>query len=251
MDPQSLSPKLLTFDTPLAAAEACGDRTLELLDNARRQHGIATLAVSGGNTPKLMFQHMRQRSFNWTSVHIFQVDERCVPPDHELSNFRMIKASLLDGIEIDATQIHRIQGELQPEQAARLYVEEIRRTLKCASGQLPIFDVIQRGMGPDGHTASLFPGEPLISNRTEIAAAVDVNKPYIDKTMRHRVTLLAGVLERGRHTLNLVTGPDKAEALQKVLHGQRDLFAFPAQIASPDTVWYLDKAARGAGLGER
>lgn len=238
-----MDPQILTFDTPLVAAEACGDRTLELLNKAREERGIATIAVSGGSTPRLMFQSMAKRPFDWKNVHIFQVDERCVPPDDQLSNFRMTKEALLDAIRIDPRQVHRIAGELPCEEAARLYVEDIRRTFQLGSGELPVFDAIQRGMGPDGHTASLFPGEPLIADRTGIAAAVDVDKPYINKAMRYRVTLLRGVLEAARCTLCLVTGPDKAEALHKVLRGPHDLSQIPSQIASPDTVWYVDKAA--------
>jgi 6-phosphogluconolactonase len=238
-----MDPTILIFDTPLAAAEACGDRTLEILDKAGRERPIATLAVSGGSTPRLMFQSMAKRTFDWSKVHIFQVDERCVPPDNQVSNFRMTKESLLDAVPIAESRIHRISGELAREEGARLYIEDIRRTFKLSAGELPVFDVIQRGMGPDGHTASLFPGEPLIGDRTGIAAAVDVDKPYIDKVMRYRVTLLPGVLERARHTLCLATGPDKAESLKKVLKGPSDPFAFPSQIASPDTVWYIDKAA--------
>ncbi len=242
MDSQSLS-AVLTFDMPLAAAKACGDRSLEILNQARRDRGMATVAVSGGNTPKLMFEHMAKQTFDWSNVHIFQVDERCVPPDHELSNYRMTKQSLLDSIKIEPSQVHRIQGELPPEEAARLYVEDIRRTLRLGAGDLPVFDVIQRGMGSDGHTASLFPGADVIADLTGIAAAVDVDKTYIDKAMRYRVTLLRGVLERTRHTLCLATGPDKADALRNVLRGPRDPFQLPSQIASPDTVWYVDKAA--------
>ena len=238
-----MDPTTLIFDTPLAAAVACGDRTLELLDQARRERGMATLAVSGGSTPRLMFQSMAKRSFAWSNVHIFQVDERCVPPGNAASNFRMTKESLLDAVSIPQSNFHRIAGELAPDEAARLYVDDIRLTFHLGPGELPAFDVIQRGMGPDGHTASLFPGEPLIGEHIGIAAAVDVDKPYIDKVMRHRITLLPGVLERARHTLCLATGPDKAEALHKVLRGAFDPFSFPAQIASPDTVWYLDKAS--------
>ena len=241
-----MDPSILTFDTPLAAAEACGDCTLEILDQARKERGVATVAVSGGSTPRLMFQSMAKRSFDWKNIHIFQVDERCVPPDHQLSNFRMTKAALLDAIRIDPGQIHRIAGELPREEAARLYVDDIRRAFRLQSGELPVFDVIQRGMGPDGHTASLFPGEPLIADRTSIAAPVDVDKPYIDKAMRYRVTLLRGVLEAARHTLCLVTGPDKADALHKIFRGPHDLSQIPSQIASTDTVWYIDKAAAGA-----
>lgn len=229
---------ILIFDHPQRAAEACGDRILEILDQARRDRGSATLAVSGGSTPRLMFEAMAKRPFDWQDIQIFQVDERCVPPDHESSNFRMTQESLLSAVAIDESRFHRIRGELAPEEAARLYVEDIRRSFNLAPDELPVFDAIQRGMGPDAHTASLFPGEPLIGDRSGIAAAV-----YVEKLRQHRVTLLPGVLERARHTLCLATGVEKAEALRKVLRGPLDPFSIPSQIASPDTVWYVDRSA--------
>jgi len=229
---------ILIFDTPEEAAAACGDRTLEILERARRERARATLAVSGGSTPRLMFEAMSSRSFDWQGIEIFQVDERCVPPDHDLSNFRMIRESLLIAAGIDERHFHRVRGELAPEEAARIYVDDIRQSFGLNHGELPVFDVIQRGMGPDGHTASLFPGEPLTGDRTGIAAAV-----YVAKMMQHRVTLLPGVLERARNTLCLATGKEKAEALLKVLDGPRDPWNLPSQFASTDTVWYIDKAA--------
>ncbi len=245
MDPSSLT----IFDSPQEAADACGDRILEILAEARRARGTATLAVSGGSTPRLMFQTMAKRSFDWRNVRIFQVDERCVPPDHELSNFRMIRESLLDhepsAVQIEENQFHRMQGESAPAEAARLYVDDIRRSFNLNPGELPIFDVIQRGMGPDAHTASLFPGEPLIGDRTGIAAAV-----YVEKLKQHRITLLPGVLERARHTLCLTTGEEKAEALRRVLRGPCDPLNVPSQMASPDTVWYIDKSGGRAALND-
>ena len=229
---------ILTFDTPQGAAEACGDRILEILDQARRERGGATLAVSGGSTPRLMFEAMAKRSFDWRDIGIFQVDERCVPPDHSLSNFRMIRESLLSAISIDENQFHRMKGELDPREAARLYANEISGSLRLAPGELPVFDAIQRGMGPDAHTASLFPGEPLINNQTGITASV-----WVEKLGQHRITLLRGVLESARHTLCLAAGADKAEALQRVLRDPFDPLKFPSQIKSPDTVWYVDKSA--------
>jgi 6-phosphogluconolactonase len=237
-----MDPSILIFEGPPAAAEACGDRILEILDQARRDRGSATMAVSGGSTPRLMFQSMAKRPFDWRDIQIFQVDERCVPPDNELSNFRMIRESLLNSVRIDDSQFHRMKGELPPEEAARLYVDDIRESFHLAPGELPVFDAIQRGMGPDAHTASRFPGEPLIGDRTGIAAAV-----YVEKMMQHRITLLPGVLERARHTLCLATGEEKAEALRKVLKGSFDPLSIPSQIASPNTVWYIDRSA-GAKL---
>jgi 6-phosphogluconolactonase len=110
--------------------------------------------------------------------------------------------------------------------------------MNLAPGELPVFDVIQRGMGPDAHTASLFPGEPLIADRTGIAAAV-----WVGKMKQHRVTLLPGVLSQAQHTLCLATGAEKADALLAVLRGPFDPLHAPSQIASPDTAWYIDKSA--------
>jgi 6-phosphogluconolactonase len=237
-----MDPSILIFDTAQQAAEACGDETLAILDQACRDRGTATLAVSGGSTPRLMFQAMATRSFDWSNVLLFQVDERCVPPDSGLNNFRMIRESLLEAVRMDESRICRIKGELPPEEGARAYVDDIRRMFRLSPGELPVFDVIQRGMGPDGHTASLFPGDPLIGDRAGIAAPVFVEK---EKTAPHRITLLPGVLERARHTLCLATGAGKAEALYKVLRGPLDPSRVPAQIASPETVWYTDRDAAG------
>ena len=233
-----MDPQILTFDNAQAAAEACGDRTLELLAEARRQRGVATLAVSGGNTPKLMFQSMAKRGFDWSGIQLFQVDERCVPRDDAQSNFRMIRESLLLPAGIAEAQFCRIRTELPPEDSARAYAADIRRIMNLQPGELPALDVIQRGMGPDAHTASLFPGEPLIEDGTGIAAAV-----WVEKFHQHRVTLLPGVLERARSTLCLATGPEKAEPLRMVLRGPHDPMTTPSQIASPETAGYIDERA--------
>jgi 6-phosphogluconolactonase len=230
--------KINRFANAQEAADACATAILKMLDEARRARGSATLAVSGGSTPRLMFQTMSKSGFDWSHIDFFQVDERCVPPDHELSNFRMTREALLDHIHLAHGQIHRIEGELIPDEAAVRYTDNIRDALKLQPHELPVFDVIQRGMGPDTHTASLFPGEPLIKNVTGIAAAV-----WVEKMKQHRVTLLRGVLERGRYTAMLVSGSDKAEGLKEVLTGPRDLMKHPCQIAADGAEWFVDQAA--------
>lgn len=234
--------EIFRFPTALDAAIACGDRILQLLDAARRDRGTALLAVSGGSTPRLMFESMAKRGFDWTRIELFWVDERIVPPMDSQSNYRMTRESLLDAGHIPSTHIHRVKTELIPDEAAIAYADEISRTLRLESGELPVFDVLQRGMGPDTHTASLFPGEPLIENTTGVAAAV-----WVEKFKQHRVTLLPGVLEKARHTVCLVTGADKTEALKTVLQGGRDPLHIPSQISSPEMIWFIDTAA-GAGL---
>ncbi len=233
-----MSNKILRFPTAEAAAEACGDRILQLLDAARVARGIATLAVSGGSTPRLMFQSMTRREFDWAGVELFWVDERMVPPTDGQSNYRMTREALLDAIHLPATSIHRIEGELSPEEAARQYRAAITQVFGLRGADLPVFDVIQRGMGPDMHTASLFPGEPLILNQTDIAGSV-----WVPKMGQHRVTLLPGVLERARHTLCLVSGADKATGLRDVLKEPIDTMLRPSQIASADMEWFVDELA--------
>ncbi|MES1258304.1 MAG: 6-phosphogluconolactonase [Acidobacteriota bacterium] len=233
-----MSDELLTFDDAKAAAEACGAAIFELLDAARRERGAARLAVSGGSTPRIMFEWMAQQGFNWRGVDLFWVDERCVPIDDAQSNFRMTRESLLDTIRLEPGQIHRVETEFPPEEAAVRYVADLTRSFGLQNGELPSFDVLQRGMGPDTHTASLFPGEPLIEDHARTAAAV-----WVEKFQQHRVTLLPGVLESARHTLCLVTGADKAEPLVTVLRGPRDPLHVPSQISSPQMSWYLDRRA--------
>jgi 6-phosphogluconolactonase len=229
---------IFRFPTAAEAAVACGDRILELLDAARSTRGIATLAVSGGSTPRLMFGSMAKRGFDWNGVELFWVDERMVPPTDSQSNYRMTREALLDSIALPAGRIHRIAGELEPGDAAAKYIAEISNGFDLGGGELPVFDVIQRGMGPDMHTASLFPGEPLILNRTDIAAAV-----WVPKMGQHRVTLLPGVLERARQTLCLVSGADKTSGLQQVLNEPPNPLERPMQISSKEMSWYVDEAA--------
>jgi 6-phosphogluconolactonase len=233
-----MATEIFRFPTARDAAISCGDRILQILDAARRNRGVALLAVSGGSTPRLMFESMANRGFDWNSVELFWVDERMVPPTDSQSNYRMTREALLDAIRLPDAQVHRIAGEMAPPDACAKYIEEIRATFKLSAGQLPVFDVIQRGMGPDMHTASLFPGEPLILNRTDIAAPV-----WVPKMGQHRVTLLPGVLELARETLCLVSGSDKTPGLRQVMNEPPDTLKRPMQIASREMVWYVDELA--------
>jgi len=218
-------------DAP-AAARGCATRVLELLTGAIEQRGTATLAVSGGTSPKLMFEIFARSGFAWERVHLFFVDERVVPPTDPQSNFKLANDTWLSQCAFPAANIHRVKTELGAEEAARVYQKEI-----------PRLDVIHRGMGPDSHTASLFPGQPLIQNHTDIAAAVWVEKMGEVKIHQWRVTLLPSVLEAARHTVILVTGADKAAALKAVLEGPYDPMQHPAQIARETAEWFVDQAA--------
>jgi 6-phosphogluconolactonase len=232
-----MSRVIRVLPTAKAAAEACGEEIFRLLSEARAERGRASLAVSGGSTPRVMFEWMARQAFDWSDIELFWVDERCVPADDAQSNYRMTQEALLEAGVIPAGQVHRVPTELEPAAAAAAYAGEIRRIL----GDEPVFDVLQRGMGPDSHTASLFPGEPLIADRTGIAAAV-----WVEKMGQHRVTLLPGVLERARTTVNLVTGADKREALAGIFEGPVDYMARPAMLSSAEMVWFLDELSSPA-----
>lgn len=226
-----------TFDSAQAAAEACGEAILHSLREAAAVSGKATVAFSGGSSPKRMFAWMSSQPFDWSRVEIFWVDERCVPPEHPDSNYGMTRAALLDHIRPGA--VHRIQGELPPDEAAARYRDEIASVL----GANPVFDVIHLGMGGDSHTASLFPGFAEISDRVGIASAV-----WVPKLSAHRITLLPKPLLAAKRIAMLVTGEDKAAAVREVFDGPYDPLMHPAQLIhrnAPSVEWYFDHGAKG------
>jgi 6-phosphogluconolactonase len=226
---------------PQSAADACATYILDTLSETLKSQPRATLAISGGTTPRLLFSTLAKSGFDWSNVHFFWVDERCVPPADDQSNFKLANDTLLMPARIPKNNVHRIHGELLPDEAAAHYIEEIEQFFALHDQQLPVFDILHRGIGPDAHTASLFPGEPLIDNRTRIAAAV-----WVEQLRSHRVTLLPGVLLAARHTVMQVAGEDKADAVRNVLKGPEDPHKYPCQIAtrgSDRAVWFLDKAA--------
>jgi 6-phosphogluconolactonase len=234
------SPSLRIYDTLEESARACGTYVLQELEETLKTQPHATIAISGGSTPKPLFAFLANADFNWPRIHFFWVDERCVPPSDDQSNFKMANEVLLAPARIPQSNVHRICGELSPEEAASQYVEEIRFFFSIKEGQLPAFDLIHRGMGPDAHTASLFPGEPLIRDHTHIAAHV-----WVEKLNMHRVTLLPGVLSAAKQTVLQVAGGDKADAVRNVLVGPEDPLSYPCQIASRDSkaTWFLDEDA--------
>jgi 6-phosphogluconolactonase len=224
-----------------AAAEACATHILSLLETALGGNAAATVAFSGGSTPRLMFEAMVRKRFDWSDVHIFFVDERCVPPDHADSNYGLAEKHLIRPAHVPHRNVHRIRGELAPAQAARHYEYELREVFALDEGELPHFDLVHLGIGPDAHTASLFPGEPLIDDRESRVAAV-----HVPKLNAWRITLLPGVLLAARHVAVLVAGEDKAAAVHRVFHDQHDPLHLPAQIIAHHArraSWFLDAAA--------
>jgi 6-phosphogluconolactonase len=222
-----------------SAAEASARRIIEILDGVLAEREFATFAVSGGSSPKPMFRLLAGSRFPWDRVHIFWVDERCVPPHDPASNFGMIEEAFLVPAKVPSRVVHRIYGELQPPAASARYTDEIRHFFGLRAGEFPHFDLIHRGMGPDGHSASLFPGEPLVDDREKLVAAV-----WVQKMRQYRITLLPGPLESARNTVFLAPGADKAEALRAVLEGPLAVTKYPAQLGPPTNVeWFVDREA--------
>ena len=234
---------LRAFPDPHAAAEHCAAQILQYLDKSSNP----TLAISGGSSPRPMFEMFATSPFDWSRLHLFWVDERCVPVTDSQSNFKFANDLWLKPAKVPEANIHRVQTERDCQDAAEIYADELR--LVFGEG-IPAFDVIHRGMGPDAHTASLFPGEPLIDDRTGLTAAV-----YVEKLNSHRVTLLPAVLLAAKHTVMLVTGADKAQPLADVLYGPHDPKKFPCQLTERDggeVAWFLDQAAAAkARIGGR
>ena len=199
------------------------------------------MAVSGGVTPALYFDALAAARFKWDRVHLFFVDERAVPPDHADSNFRLAEEHWIKKARMIGRQVHRIRGEMEPHEAAAAYMEDIREFFNLKPGQAPHFDIVHQGMGPDAHTASLFPGSPYIEDREGLATAV-----YVEKKHQWRVTLLPAALLAAKHTLFLITGDDKAEAVRAVMEEPYDAMTYPAQMSlhhGRSVTWFLDEAA--------
>jgi 6-phosphogluconolactonase len=237
-----MSVQWFTRPDPRAAAAACAQHISALLEQALASEEQASLAVSGGSTPKLLFQSMVAAGFRWHRVHLFFVDERCVPPGDLESNYHLANENLITPAHIPPAQVHRIHGEIRPETAAQQYTGDIRNFFGLEEGEMPHFDVVQCGMGPDAHTASLFPGEASIDDREHIAGAVHVQK----MTSKWRVTLLPAPLLAAKNTVFLVTGADKAPAVGDVFHQEFDPKHYPAQLISRQgkrVTWFLDQAA--------
>jgi 6-phosphogluconolactonase len=230
-----------SFPEARAAAEACAAHTVEQIEGALGGRGYATLALSGGTTPKPMFARLAAMKLPWDRIHVFWVDERAVPPTDAESNYKLAAETLLTPARVPQRNVHRIHGELPPEAAARAYAQEMREFFGLDPGEMPEFDVLHRGMGPDAHTASLFPGQPLIEDREGLASAV-----YVENKGTWRITLLPGPLLAARSTVMLVAGPDKAQALRSVFHEPYDPVRYPAQLGAREgrpVVWFLDREA--------
>ena len=229
-----------------ALAHEAARRFVAAARAASAARGRFAVALSGGSTPKALFALLAAAPYRdriaWGNVQIFWGDERCVPPTDEQSNYRMTRETLLDRVALPAAQIHRIPAEdPDPARAARAYTAVLEQLFTLGEGEFPTFDLIHLGLGPEGHTASLFPGSPALKEERALVAA-----PYVEKLGAHRITLTPLVINAAREVQFLVAGAGKAEIVGRVLHDPYDPDELPAQIVAPSPgrlVWLLDEAA--------
>ena len=218
-------------------------RRFEALAREKASRGeIFSAALSGGSTPRRLYQMLADPALRiaWDRIHLFQVDERCVPPDDSESNYRMIREALLDRVPIPKANFHRMAAERDDgEEVAREYSAELASVLQPKAGEWPRFDLIFLGMGADGHTASLFPSSPALQERK-----LWVCPNYSERLGKHRITLTFPILNAASEIIFLVSGEDKAETLCQVLEGPPG--SFPAQGVKPLNgllTWLVDKGS--------
>ncbi len=235
---------LFVFETPDDVAKALAEFFIKHAGDAIEARGRFVVALAGGTTPKATYSLFTQTPYcdaiDWDAVQFLFGDERCVPPDNDQSNYKMAYETFIKPMRIADEQVHRMRGEDDPQQAALSY----RRVLLDIFGEEPFFDLVMLGMGPDGHTASLFPGEDPLTDDEERVRAV-----YATSHDQWRLTLTPSVLNASGAVAFAVTGAEKAAALRAVRLGPPNPTQYPAQIIAPPNestfVWLADKTAAG------
>ena len=214
---------------------AAAHKVAEIISECERKKPTCAIALSGGSTPKRLYELLARGeggAIDWKRVHVFFSDERNVPPEDLESNYRMAKESLFAGGLVPEANIHRIHGEYSADEAARSYQEEIEKVL----GTDPAFDLILLGLGPDGHTASLFPESPALKEDVSLVAA---NR--VDRLKSNRITFTYRLLNHADCVIFLASGSDKTKIVRAVLSGEGD---YPSQRVKPtngELIWMLDK----------
>lgn len=238
--------ELVVFADAASLARAAADQIAERAVRAAAT-GTFSIALSGGSTPKRLYALLADPSapyrarIPWDRVQVFFGDERHVPPEDPQSNYRMAREAMLDEVPIPAANVHRVLAERPAEEAADLYERDLRHSFGLAAGAAPRFDLVLLGMGPDGHTASLFPGTAGLAERSRLVVA-----NWVPKFSSWRITMTLPVFREAAAILFLVAGPDKAAALAAVFDPSSPPDAFPCQLIRPangQLVWLADRAA--------
>jgi 6-phosphogluconolactonase len=231
--------------TPQDLFQAAAEEVLHAASEAIALRGRFTIALSGGSTPKNLYTLIAANasaSLPWAQMFFFWGDERHVPPEDAESNYRMAEQTLLSKTPIPTANIFRVPTE-NPDAsaAAEIYEQTLRNFFALSPGQVPRFDLILLGMGPDGHTASLFPETAALQERSRLVVA-----NWVEKLKTNRITLTVPVLNAARRVAFLVSGTDKAAVLHEVLEGNAPAEKYPAKLVRPTEgklIWFLDRAA--------
>jgi 6-phosphogluconolactonase len=234
---------LHVYSDPERLAAGLAQLVVDAGQTAIADRGTFSLVLSGGTTPRAAYELLARRphrnALAWSDVYVYFGDERCVPPDDPRSNYRMAMETFLDVVPIPPHNVHRMRGEIDPATAAREYAGMLRDDL----GDDPRFDLVLLGLGPDGHTASLFPGTPPMTDADALVRAVASPLDVHD-----RITLTPKPINGGRTIAFAVEGETKAGIVRAVRDGPHDPTKYPAQIVAPSDgrlLWLLDVLAAG------
>lgn len=242
------SVEIRTLTTPQELFEAAAEEVLRAAKEAVEKRGRFTIALSGGSTPKNLFNLLATNArtvLPWDRTFFFWGDERHVPPTDPDSNYHMAEETMLSKIPVAAGNVFRMAAE-NPDAAAaaEAYEQTLRKFFALETGQFPRFDLILLGMGPDGHTASLFPGTAALQEKSRLVVA-----NWVDKLKASRLSLTLPVLNAAACVTFLVSGMDKAAALHAVLEGDAPGEQYPSKLIRPvdgKLIWLVDRAAASA-----
>ena len=234
---------IVVEDTPEALTLEALRMLVRIADESVRERDRFSVAISGGSTPRPLYRKLAEEPWRsempWEHTHIFWVDERCVPARDPASNYGAARADFLDRIPTPSRHIHPMPGDLDPEEGAEGYEAGLIRFFGLRQGELPVFDLMLLGIGRDGHTASLFPGQPSLDEKERLVISVTGGDPFLP-----RLTLTCPVMNHARHAIFLVSGEGKADIMRAVLENRDQ--TLPAQRIQPkhgDLTWFLDRDA--------
>jgi 6-phosphogluconolactonase len=239
-----VKPDVRAFASPDAVAQAARDEFVKRAKEAIAAKKRFDVVLSGGRTPEATYKALVTADVEWKRVHVWFGDERCVPPVHEDSNFKMAAAALLTQVKIPSGNVHRMQGELDAYRASESYEHEVRETLNLDDGEWPRFDLVLLGLGPDGHTASLFPGSTALEDDQQICCGT-----WVEKFKAYRLTLTFPVFANAANVLFLACGADKSQAFAQATIAQPTATTPPAGRIRPTNgtlTWFVDRALADA-----
>ncbi len=245
--PQPITVTYQVWPTATDLALASARLFATKVEDAAKKRGVARIAISGGSTPQAAFQMLADptqpfaNTIPWDKLQLYWVDERCVPPAHPESNYGVCKNLLLDHVAIPAANVHRMEGELNPEEAASRYESTLRNTMKLEGAESPMFDLLLLGMGDDGHTASLFPHTDGLHEMGRLAIA-----NHVPQKNTWRISLTWMVINAAAEVAFDIGGAAKTAIVSEVFTGPRDPERLPSQLIRPTNgrlLLQLDEAA--------